>query len=288
MLGTTVSSHALLLVDADDAVHQALGEALAPGDLRIEHSFDGGEALGRLRASDYDLLVAGPGRNGVDGLELLRRARALRANLKVIVTGEADAARVAEAIRNRAYSYFHRPAAAPALADMVRYALESTSWKDDIRAISARPEWVTLSVRCRMEAAERTTQFLRELFAGAPAAAREDAAVAFRELLLNGIEHGGRNNPKKRVRVSMLRTARALMVQIHDPGKGFSTGMLPHAAISNPEGDPTRHAELRAAAGRRPGGFGILMSRSLVDELLYNERGNAVMFVKYLEPGVGD
>ena len=43
-----------------------------------------------------------------------------------------------------------------------------------------------------------------------------------------------------------------------------------------------RHVEIRAEKGQRPGGFGILMSRTLVDELLYNERGNAVLFVKYL------
>ncbi len=282
MLGTTVSSHALLLVDADDGAHEALAGALGRDDLRIERFLDGGAALSRLRTADCDVVVAGPGRNGCGGLELLRRARALRSNLKVIVTGEPDAARVAEAIRNRAYSYFHRPAPGGALADMVRWALGSESWKDDIRAISTRPEWVTLSVRCRMEAAERSTQFLRELFAGAPAQAGEDAAVAFRELLLNAMEHGGLYNPKKRVVVSMLRTARALIVEVHDPGHGFSPDSLPHAAISNPADEPTRHAEIRAAAGRRPGGFGILMSRSLVDELLYNERGNAVVFVKYL------
>ncbi len=282
MLGTTVSSRALLLVDADDGVHDALTRALKREDLRIESFSNAGEALARLRAAECDVMVAGPGRNGSGGLELLRRARTLRPNLKVIVTGEADAARVAEAIRRRAYSYFHIPAAGGALADMVRRALGSESWKNDIGVISARPEWVTLSVRCRMEAAERTTQFLRELFASAPAQACEDAAVAFRELLLNAIEHGGQYNPKKRVRVSMLRASRALIVQIHDPGHGFSADMLPHAAISNPEDEPTRHAEIRAAAGRRPGGFGILMSRSLVDELLYNQRGNAVVFVKYV------
>jgi len=36
-------------------------------------------------------------------------------------------------------------------------------------------------------------------------------------------------------------------------------------------------------AGQRPGGFGILMSRNLVDELVYNERGSGVLFVKYLK-----
>jgi anti-sigma regulatory factor (Ser/Thr protein kinase) len=40
--------------------------------------------------------------------------------------------------------------------------------------------------------------------------------------------------------------------------------------------------EVRAERGQRPGGFGILMTRSLVDELVYNQRGNEVLFVKYL------
>ena len=79
-----------------------------------------------------------------------------------------------------------------------------------------------------------------------------------------------------------MRTHKALIVQIQDPGKGFSLDSLPHAAISNPEDSPIRHVEVRVEAGQRPGGFGILMTRNLVDELIYNERGNGVMFVKYL------
>ena len=75
---------------------------------------------------------------------------------------------------------------------------------------------------------------------------------------------------------------RALIVQIQDPGKGFSLDSVPHAAISNPDDSPIRHVEVRVEAGQRPGGFGILMSRNLVDELVYNERGNGVLFIKYL------
>jgi anti-sigma regulatory factor (Ser/Thr protein kinase) len=186
------------------------------------------------------------------------------------------------AIRSRAYSYFHKPLAPGPIAEMVQRALDSDSWKDDIRVISARPEWVTLEIRCKMEAAERTTHYLREIETDLPFQAREDTAVAFRELLINAIEHGGKYDPRKHVRVSLLRASRALIVHIHDPGTGFSLDLLPHAAISNPEDSPTRHVEIRAEQGQRPGGFGILMSRNLVDDLLYNERGNAVLFVKYL------
>lgn len=34
----------------------------------------------------------------------------------------------------------------------------------------------------------------------------------------------------------------------------------------------------------RAGGFGILVSRDLVDELVYNEKGNKVILIKYLAP----
>jgi DNA-binding NarL/FixJ family response regulator len=277
-----VSARSLLLVDADPAVHELLTGILQRDDRRIQDAYDGHEALEHLRASACDLVLAGQGRNGLGGVKLLRKVRALRPETRVIVTGDQDPASVVGAIRHRAYSYFHKPLPAGPLADMVQQALDSESWKDDIRVVSARPEWITLDVRCRIEAAERTTHFLREMEADLPPQTREDVAVAFRELLMNAIEHGGKSDPHKRVRVSILRTSRSLIVHIHDPGTGFSLDLLPHAAISNPEDSPTRHVEIRAEEGKRPGGFGILMTRNLVDDLLYNERGNAVLFVKYL------
>jgi len=37
--------------------------------------------------------------------------------------------------------------------------------------------------------------------------------------------------------------------------------------------------------GLRPGGFGVMVARHLVDELIYGERGNDVLLVKYLDQG---
>jgi anti-sigma regulatory factor (Ser/Thr protein kinase) len=33
----------------------------------------------------------------------------------------------------------------------------------------------------------------------------------------------------------------------------------------------------------RPGGFGVLLTQRLVDELVYSERGNQVTLIKYLD-----
>ena len=38
----------------------------------------------------------------------------------------------------------------------------------------------------------------------------------------------------------------------------------------------------RAELGMRPGGFGMLIVRQIVDEVVYNERGNEVLLIKHL------
>ena len=40
---------------------------------------------------------------------------------------------------------------------------------------------------------------------------------------------------------------------------------------------------IREEQGLRPGGFGLLMVRASVDELVYNEKHNEVVFIKYLD-----
>ena len=277
-----MSPRSLLLIDADPAVQDYLAGLLRRDDRQIRQVPGSREALDLLRAGPVDLVLAGQGNNGFDGLALLRRIRSIRPATKVILTGDSDPQRILAAIRQRVFGYLHRPLTPGPLGDMVQQALDCDTWQDDIRVVSARPEWITLDVRCKLDAADRTTHFLREMTAHLSAQAGEDVASAFRELLMNAIEHGGKYDPNKRVRANILHTARSIVVHIHDHGTGFSLDFLPHAAISNPADSPIRHVEVRAEEGRRPGGFGILLTRNLVDELLYNERGNAVLFVKYL------
>jgi anti-sigma regulatory factor (Ser/Thr protein kinase) len=100
---------------------------------------------------------------------------------------------------------------------------------------------------------------------------------------MNAVEWGGKLVPARKVRIACVRTKRMLLYRIADPGKGFDINGLRHAAISNPDDDPIRHLVVREEQGLRPGGFGLAMTRSLVDELIYNEARNEVICVKYLE-----
>jgi anti-sigma regulatory factor (Ser/Thr protein kinase) len=110
---------------------------------------------------------------------------------------------------------------------------------------------------------------------------RESVGLAFRELLLNGIEWGGHLNPAQKVRVACLRTRRMLLYRIADPGSGFTFDELSHASVNAP--DVIAHDVVRQEKGIRPGGFGLVLIRAIADELIYNERQNEVVFVKYLD-----
>jgi anti-sigma regulatory factor (Ser/Thr protein kinase) len=145
-----------------------------------------------------------------------------------------------------------------------------------------RREDLSLEVRCRLSAAERLTQFFRELSADLRPEEREAISTAFRELVTNAIEHGGHSDPRQKLTLTYVRGARCILYYIRDPGEGFSFETLAHAAVSNRPDEPFQHMNVRNRLGIRPGGFGILLSRQFADEVIYSEKGNEVVLIKYL------
>jgi anti-sigma regulatory factor (Ser/Thr protein kinase) len=206
----------------------------------------------------------------------------LKTRPRVVVMTSDDAPQtVLKAIRRQAYQYLHKPVEPAALVTIVRDALKSAP-EPPIEVVSARPDWVELIVPCTREAADRLHAVMAQLETGLPEEVRESVGYAFRELLMNAVEWGGKLDPKRTVKISYLRARRMLLYRIADPGPGFSMEGLDHAAISHPD-NPIEHMEVRESKGLRPGGFGILMVKAKVDELIYNEAQNEVVFVKYLD-----
>jgi anti-sigma regulatory factor (Ser/Thr protein kinase) len=151
-----------------------------------------------------------------------------------------------------------------------------------VEVVSALPEWVELKVPCDLAAIPPLQMLLARLDADLPPEIGEAISYAFREMLSNAVEYGGHLDPAERVEVRFVRLKRAVICRIKDPGDGFDPARIEHAAINNPNQDPIRHVSVREEQGLRAGGFGILLTSQLVDELVYNERHNELMFVKYL------
>jgi len=273
----------VLIVDDDQAVHKLLNTILKSDHCVIESAFTGDEALASVSENTYDLVLTDIYMPGMDGLSLLKHIRAAEPQTSVIImTAQTTPANVLESFSNQAFAYISKPFSRTAILDLVANALSTTLEEDDIKILSATADWVSLQLRCKLKLAERLTSFFREFARDLGPDEQERIATAFRELLMNAIEHGGKSDPRQKVDLTYIRTARTLIYVIRDPGEGFSFDELAHAAVSNAEDEPFRHVQVRDEKGIRPGGFGILMTRNFADELLYNAKGNEVMFIKYL------
>ncbi|HEY1340398.1 MAG TPA: response regulator [Bryobacteraceae bacterium] len=279
-----MSGARILVADDDPDIHDLLKSILQDTVAAVDCVSSGREALARVEAQAYDLVLTDVCMPEVDGLELLQRIHERRPGLPVVVmTALNTQESVIAAIQKNAFAYFSKPFSPAAVLDMVHRALDGGCALADIEVLSAQPHWLSLRLGCRLETADRLVQFLKELQVDLPPDEQNDIAVAFRELLVNAIEHGGRFDPEKKVEVSYIRISQAILYYVRDPGEGFSFENLAHAAVGGgASGNPMSHVEVRMQAGMRPGGFGILMSRNIADELIYNEKGNQVLLVKYL------
>ncbi len=86
--------------------------------------------------------------------------------------------------------------------------------------------------------------------------------TAFAEALANAIAYGNRHDRARLVRVRVEVSPDAVHLHVTDEGSGFNPADVP---------DPTSPARLEREDGR-----GLFVLKSLVDQVVFNEKGNSV------------
>jgi anti-sigma regulatory factor (Ser/Thr protein kinase) len=271
-----------LVVGPDSKVAPAVRKVLPAW--KIARAVNNRSALEMLKAQPYDLVLTGEESSGSQDVELLRQIRIVRPHVRlIIIAKESTPADVIAAMRERAFSYFSEPYSMANFEQMLRLATTGPVWDEGIEILSATPEFMQLVARCDRKTADRLVQFIHEV-ADLPMKERDAVGMAFREMLMNAIEHGAHFNTMQHVEISYIRAKHMVLCRVKDPGEGFSLEEARHAAIMNPPSDPIRHTAIREEQGLRPGGFGILLTKNIIDELIYGEMGNEVVLIKYLKP----
>ena len=278
----------ILVAEDDPTTRLAVSTMLKQAGYAVSSVSNGAEALRELQRTSFSLAFLDIWMPELTGLEVLARVRAGESQTKIVImTSDGTPETVLRAIREQAYEYLTKPFPPKQVVEVARRALEQDA-SPPIDVISARPHWVELLIPCTRVAAERIQSLLMKLEGDLPDDLRDMIGLAFRELLLNAVEWGGRLDPNRKVRIAYVRSSRMLLYRIADPGSGFSFNALAHAAVGNSPDDPFAHLAIRDQLGVRPGGFGIAMTRGMADELIYNEAQNEVIFVKYLNDSSGD
>ena len=274
----------VLVIGSHVQVSREIGDALCAAAFPMEYSAGHADALQRLRARSFGVVITSPDSSVDEDLALLEEMRAIRPGVKCIVlASESTPDDVIAALRARVFACFTPPFDSGDIAHLACGAASDSQWRDDIQILSARPGWVSVRVNCRLITAERLITFARELSVQLADDSRQEVMYALREIQLNAMEHGAAFNPEQVVEVTGVRTGRALVFYVRDPGAGFRRESLSHAAIANPSHDPAAHMMQREEEGMRAGGYGLLLAGGTVDELIYSEIGNEVLLIKYLD-----
>jgi DNA-binding response OmpR family regulator len=274
----------ILIVDDDAGLQDLIHVALAREGYELLSAPNAFVGLEILEREHIDLALLDVMMPKMDGLTMLSRLRERDKELRVIVMTALSTPETAiSALRDQACDLLSKPFDIQQLLAAIKTALVLDPHEINIEVLSARPEWIELRVPCNMAAIDPLERLMSQLKTDLPDEMRESVTYAFREMLRNAIEHGGKNDPDQHVEIGYLHTPRLVMYRIKDPGNGFNFEALQHAAILNPPGDPIHHEQVREELGMRPGGFGILIARDMMDEMIYNERHNEVVLIKYLD-----
>ena len=92
-------------------------------------------------------------------------------------------------------------------------------------------------------------------------------ALGFSEAVANAYHHGNRRDPTKRITVCYRFDRCRAELEVSDQGEGFDPNNIPDATSDD--------------ALARPSGRGVLLMRSLFDEVRFLRGGRAVYLVKH-------
>jgi two-component system response regulator AtoC len=116
----------VLVVDDEEGIREFVAEALEDDGHVAVRARDGAEAAARLRAQAFDLMITDLRMPEMDGMALVRAARAEQPEMEVIVlTAHGSVETAVEAMKLGAFDYLRKPMASPGeLRLLVSRALE--------------------------------------------------------------------------------------------------------------------------------------------------------------------
>lgn len=274
----------VLVIGSDEGLATTLRESAALRGHTVDACTSALEALKEARLGPLDLVVTDAATQVQEDMAMVAELNRLRPGVRTILLAPAlTDSDVVTALRAQVFACFTAPVDPRDVADMAATALKTQDWRRGIEVVSGLPTWMTLRVACGLVSADRITRFLTEWESALPEDQRDLLMTAFREMLLNAMEHGAGFDPGQVIEVTAARTDRAIIFHIRDPGNGFNRDAVSHAAMANDPDSVMTTMENREALGLRSGGLGMLIVRQVVDEMVYNERGNEVLLIKHLK-----
>lgn len=122
----------IMLVDDEESFANTLAERLTIRDYDVTVSFNGNDALKKIKNLNFDVVILDVAMPGIDGIDALREIKKLKPLTEVIMlTGHATVETAIEGMRLGALDYLTKPCETEDLAEKINKAYERKAEQDD-------------------------------------------------------------------------------------------------------------------------------------------------------------
>jgi DNA-binding NtrC family response regulator len=225
-----MAPHRILVVDDDESLRRVIEFSLNNKGYDTVAVETGEKAVTTLRKSDYGLMVSDMKMPGMDGIELLEKARVIRPEMPVIlITAFGTVEKAVEAIKLGAYDYITKPFDNDDFLHKVNLALEHSQLRDE-----------NLRLRSELESQYSftniigTSEAMQRIFAIVKKVARSDATVLItgetgtgKELIARAIHQSSDRSLKPMITVNCAAIPRELLEsELFGHVRGAFTGAI--------------------------------------------------------------
>jgi DNA-binding response OmpR family regulator len=267
----------VLVVDDDGDVLNTLVEILTELRLSPISAGNGLEALDILKTRKIDLLITDLMMPRMNGFELIQQTRQLNMNIPIaVISGHGEVRNVVKALTQGAYNFITKPFTIREIGNVVKRGLRLREFSLGTHRIleglrnstemsipgypHLLPSVALYIVReCQWRGIEDETVL-------------SNISICVDELLNNALMHGNDLDETRKIFITMVFDHEKLEISIADQGDGFDYKTVVAQFSENAETLPERR--------------GLFIVHYLMDEMCFNEKGNKVTMVKYLQPEV--
>jgi len=155
------------------------------------------------------------------------------------------------------------------LGDCIKTILNNKSqYVDRSNNIKKRHEKIEFEVPSTISVMHSILEYLMNRVdkLGVVSPEKSNLFIALDEAFVNAVKHGNKFSTEKNVRINADITPKEARFTVEDEGEGFDVAAIP---------DPTDVENLFKTSGR-----GVMFMYNIMDEVIYNDRGNRITMVK--------
>ena len=267
-----------LIVEDDSEQAKVVARFLRFRDFESTIAEDGKTGLRLARQYLPDVLLLDLKLPDITGFEVCRQLRQHRTTMLipvVMLTALSDMQHRVHGFRVGANAYVAKPYGVDELYEAISAA---RSWRVSMDQRLLQGE-ISVELNSEITLLKDLNNFLMNVCQTTPLSNEQIMQLrqAVMEMAHNAIEWGNQHQSERPVKITYRIHEDHLEIVVRDQGSGFDRRDLPHAAIPD---DPFSHLDVREKLGLRAGGFGLLISQGMVDEMRYNDPGNEVTLIK--------